>query len=84
MANLEWNVGFVIRTESFTLEQTNEGLLASDWFKNNRIGWGYGTACTCVEACNSPFKDVPEKFTNIDFCLKYLPLKDDESMMSEM
>ena len=31
-----------------------------------------------------PFKDVCAKFSNIDFFLKILPLKDDELAMSEM
>ena len=30
------------------------------------------------------FKDVRAKFSNIDFFLKILPLKDDELAMSEM
>ena len=31
-----------------------------------------------------PFKDIPTKFSNIDFFLKILPLKDDELVNSEM
>ena len=48
MANLELNIEFVIRVESFTLEQTQRVMYS------HLIGWGYVTACTCVEPCNYP------------------------------
>ena len=34
--------------------------------------------------CRQVLKDVRAKFSNIDFFLKILPLKDDELAMSEM
>ena len=46
----------------------------------------FSAVCLCIKFCLSfwRLRTFARKFSNIDFFLKILPLKDDESVMSEM